>query len=155
MARAKARWRRGSCKALTVTEFVNVDPIAIGLSAFRPQSVAMAAGRVMLTRIRALARARRDFAFETTLASRSFAPRLATLRASGYCVHLAFLSLSGPDLAGARVAERVRQGGHDAPEPVVRRRFVDGPRLIATGRAGQPPTVLDADTWAYLQERQR
>ncbi len=167
-------------EALTVTEFVNADPIAIGLSAFQPQSVAIAAGRVMLARMRALARARRDFAFETTLASRSFLPWLASLRASGYRVHLAFLSLSGPDLAVARVAERVRQGGHDVPEPVVRRRFVtglknffslyqpladtwqmfdnstvDGPRLIATGRAGQPPTVLDADTWAYLQERQR
>ncbi len=112
--------------ALTVTEFVNADPIAMGLSAFRPQSVAMAAGRVMLARMRALARARRDFAFETTLASRSFVPWLASLRASGYRVHLAFLSLSGPDLAVARVAERVRQGGHDIPEPVVRRRFASG-----------------------------
>jgi predicted ABC-type ATPase len=137
-------------------------------------------GRVMLARMGALARARRDFAFETTLASRSFVPWLASLRASGYRVHLAFLSLSGPDLAVARVAERVRQGGHDVPEPVVRRRFAtglknffslyqafadtwqmfdnsaaDGPRLVATGRAGQPPTVLDAATWADLQEGQR
>jgi predicted ABC-type ATPase len=167
-------------EALTVAEFVNADPIATGLSAFRPQSVAMAAGRVMLARIRALARARQDFAFETTLASRTFAPWLASLRVSGYHVHLAFLSLSGPDLAVARVAERVRQGGHDVPEPVVRRRFasglknffslyqtvadtwqmfdnsaVDGPRLLATGRAGRPPRVLDAETWAHVQETQR
>jgi predicted ABC-type ATPase len=167
-------------EALTVAEFVNADPIATGLSAFRPQSVAMAAGRVMLARMRALARARQDFAFETTLASRTFAPWLASLRVSGYHVHLAFLSLSGPDLAVARVAERVRQGGHDVPEPVVRRRFasglknffslyqtvadtwqmfdnsaVDGPRLLATGRAGRPPRVLDAETWAHVQETQR
>jgi predicted ABC-type ATPase len=167
-------------EALTVAEFVNADPIATGLSAFRPQSVAMAAGRVMLARIRALARARQDFAFETTLASRTFAPWLASLRVSGYHVHLAFLSLSGPDLAVARVAERVRQGGHDVSEHVVRRRFasglknffslyqtvadtwqmfdnsaVDGPRLLATGRAGRPPRVLDAETWAHVQETQR
>lgn len=167
-------------EALTVAEFVNADPIATGLSAFRPQSVAMAAGRVMLARMRALARARQDFAFETTLASRTFAPWLASLRVSGYHVHLAFLSLSGPDLAVARVAERVRQGGHDVPEPVVRRRFasglknffslyqtvadtwqmfdnsaVDGPRLVATGRAGRPPRVLDAETWAHVQETLR
>jgi predicted ABC-type ATPase len=163
--------------ALAVGEFVNADPIAAGLSAFRPRSVALAAGRIMVARMRALARARRDFAFETTLASRSFAPWLASLRASGYRVHVAFLALSGPDLAIARVAERVRRGGHDVPEAVVRRRFAaglrnffglylthadtwqmfdnsaaDDPRLIATGRAGTPPVILDAEAWAQLQE---
>jgi predicted ABC-type ATPase len=167
-------------EGLTVTEFVNADPIAMGLSAFRPQSVALAAGRVMLARMKALAQARRDFAFETTLASRSFAPWLRSLQAAGYRVHLAFLSLPGPDLAVARVAERVRQGGHDVPEPVVRRRFAAGlnnffslyhaladtwqmfdnsgadrPRLIARGRTGKPPTILDADAWANLQGMQR
>src|SRR6266540_1469587 len=91
--------------ALTVVEFVNADPIATGLSAFRPESVAMAAGRLMLARMKTLAQARQDFAFETTLASRSFAPWLTGLRASGYRMHLAFLSLSHPDLAVARVAE--------------------------------------------------
>jgi predicted ABC-type ATPase len=122
-----------------------------------------------------LARARQDFAFETTLASRSFAPWLANLRASGYRVHVVFLSLPGPDLAVARVADRVRHGGHEVPEPVVRRRFsvglknffslyqgladtwqmfdnsaVTGPRLIATGRLGRPVRVLDAEAWAEL-----
>jgi predicted ABC-type ATPase len=166
--------------ALTVSEFVNADPIAIGLSAFRPESVAVAAGRVMLARLKSLARARESFAFETMLASRSFAPWLAGLRESGYRVHLAFLSLPSPDLAVARVAERVRLGGHDVPEAVVRRRFVRGlrnffglyqgladtwqmfdnstvigPCLIAVGRVGQPAHVLDATAWANLLERQR
>jgi predicted ABC-type ATPase len=165
--------------ALTVAEFVNADPIAMGLSAFRPESVAMTAGRLMLARMRTLAQTRQDFAFETTLASRSFAPWLTGLRASGYRVHLAFLSLSHPDLAVARVAERVRQGGHDVPEPVVRRRFAAGlrnfftmyrgvadtwrmfdnstasrPRLIASGGAGQAVQVLDARAWAGLLEWQ-
>ena len=66
--------------ALAVTEFVNADGIAAGLSVFYPERVAMTAGRVMLQRLRALAAARQDFAFETTLASRSFAPWLAELR---------------------------------------------------------------------------
>jgi predicted ABC-type ATPase len=166
--------------ALTVAEFVNADPIAMGLSAFRPESVAMEAGRLMLARVKTLARARQDFAFETTLASRSFAPWLAGLRASGYRVQLVFLSLSHPDLAVARVAERVRQGGHDVPEPVVRRRFVAGlrnfftlyrsvvdtwrmldnsaagrPRLIASGHAGQKEHVFDVTAWARLTGGQR
>ncbi len=60
--------------ALAVDEFVNADTIALGLSAFRPEEVAIAAGRIMLERLRSLARSRQSFAFETTLASRSFAP---------------------------------------------------------------------------------
>ena len=77
--------------ALGVDEFVNADVIARGLSAFDPESAVIAAGRVMLARLRELAAQRVDFAFETTLASRSFAPWLRDLRRSGYTVHLFFL----------------------------------------------------------------
>src|SRR5688500_14153061 len=70
--------------ALAVSEFVNADAIAVGLSAFRPESVALAAGRIMLARLRTLAEEREDFAFETTLAGRNFAPWMQGLRQSGY-----------------------------------------------------------------------
>jgi predicted ABC-type ATPase len=76
---------------LAVSEFVNADVIASGLSAFDPDSAAITAGRVMLARIRELAEQRSSFAFETTLASRTFAPWLRELRTSGYAVHLFFL----------------------------------------------------------------
>jgi predicted ABC-type ATPase len=166
--------------ALAVTEFVNADTIARGLSAFRPESVGLAAGRVMLERMKRLAATRANFAFETTLASRSFASWLKTLRASSYRTHLIFLSLPSPELALARVAERVRLGGHDVPEDIVRRRFaaglrnfftlyqgvldtwqvfdnsnLAGPRLIASGRTGTPPEILDASAWKQLLEKQR
>lgn len=166
--------------ALAVEEFVNADTIARGLSAFRPEAAALAAGRVMLARLKALAHARRDFAFETTLAARSFVPWLEGLRTSGYRSHLAFLSLPGAELAGARVAERVRQGGHDVPEETVRRRFhaglrnfferyhetvdswqmfdnaeMPGPRLIAVRGRGQSSEILDASAWNNLLEQQR
>lgn len=166
--------------ALSVGEFVNADPIALGLSYFRPQSVELAAGRAMLTRLKSLAASRDDFAFETTLASRSFAPWLKSLRASGYLGHLAFLSLPSADLAVARVAGRVRQGGHDVPEPVVRRRFAAGlrnfftlyraaidtwqmfdnsdlfgPRLVASGGMARPDQILDETAWERLLEVQR
>jgi predicted ABC-type ATPase len=80
----------------------------------------------MLRRLHALAAARETFAFETTLASRNFAPWLRSLKSQGFRVHVTFLSLPTPDLAVARVAERVRQGGHDVPETVIRRRFAAG-----------------------------
>ena len=112
--------------ALAVDEFVNADVIARGLSAFEPDRVAIAAGRIMLARLDELAAQRVDFAFETTLATRSFAPWLLGLTLSGYDVHLFFLWLSSADLAVARVADRVRAGGHHVPEAVVRRRYSAG-----------------------------
>src|SRR4030043_2179635 len=69
---------------LEVTEFVNADLIAQGLSGFQPESAVFHAGRVMLDRIHYLAKKRVDFAFETTLASRTFAPWIANLRKTGY-----------------------------------------------------------------------
>jgi len=169
-----ARFLRG---ALAVEEFVNADVIAQGLSAYRPDGAAVAAGRIMLERLRFLADRRRDFAFETTLAGRGHARWVAELRAAGYRVHLTFLALPSADLALARVAERVRRGGHDVPEAVVRRRFqaglrnlfevyaerVDawqvydnadfaGPRLVASGVPGQAPQVADSGGWERLKE---
>lgn len=114
--------------ALGVTEFVNADEIARGLSGFNPEGVAIAAGRVMLSRLRDLAEQRVSFAFETTLASRSVAPWLKRLAESGYMVHLVFFWLPSADVAIARVAQRVGTGGHHVPAADVRRRYERGLR---------------------------
>jgi predicted ABC-type ATPase len=162
--------------ALAVEEFVNADTIAQGLSAYRPESTAVTAGRVMLERLRVLARSRRDFAFETTLAGRGHARWLRDARAAGYRTHLIFLSLPSPDLAVARVEERVKRGGHHVPEDVVRRRYAAGlqnlfavyhsamdswqvydnadlaaPRLVASGAGGALPIVVDWNRWNHLK----
>jgi predicted ABC-type ATPase len=108
------------------TEFVNADTIAQGLSAFSPETVAFEAGRIMLRRLRDLAERRISFAFETTLASRSYAPWITGLLERGYEFNLMFLWLRSPDLAVQRVKERVRAGGHDIPEQIVRRRYFKG-----------------------------
>lgn len=96
---------------LGVQEFVNADVIARGLSAFNVEGAALAAGRVMVTRLRDLARQGTSFGFETTLASRTFAPWLAGLKAERYAFHLVFLWLPSVDMALARVADRVSGGG--------------------------------------------
>ena len=111
---------------LGVTEFVNADVIAQGLSAFDPASVAMTAGRIMLSRLKELAEQRVSFSFETTLASRTFAPWLRGLIAAGYSFRLVFLWLPSADVAVARVAERVKMGGHGVPEETIRRRYGKG-----------------------------
>lgn len=153
------------------------DTIAQGLSAYRPDAAALTAGKVMRERLRALASMRRDFAFETTLSGRSHARWLRELQASGYRTHLIFLSLPSADLAVARVADRVRRGGHHVPNAVVRRRFVAGlrnlfsvympavdawnvydnadvvsPRLIASRAFGAAAVVADAEAWKSLKE---
>lgn len=109
-------------------EFVNADLIAAGLSPFNPESLAIQAGKLMLERIDALAEARADFGFETTLAGKSWVPLLQKFRDRGYRLHIFFLWIPGPTLALVRIKQRVRAGGHSIPEEVVRRRFRRGLR---------------------------
>ena len=112
--------------SFAVEEFVNADALAQGLSAFAPEKVAVKAGRIMLKRLCELAEKRIRFAFETTLAARSFAPWLEDLMADGYKSHLIFLALPNAGMAVERVSQRVRQGGHDIPKAVIKRRFEAG-----------------------------
>jgi predicted ABC-type ATPase len=107
-----------------LSAFVNADVIAQGLSAYDPEAEAVAAGRIMLQRMREFAEDARDFAFETTLASRTFAPFLQRLKNErSYRVFLVYIWVPSPDEAVARVASRVLRGGHHVPEDVVRRRY--------------------------------
>ena len=113
-----------------VDEFVNADAIAQGLSAFAPEKVSLEAGKIMLKRLRELAERRSNFAFETTLASRSFAPWIEKLRKTGYQVHLLFLTLPDAQSARERVAVRVKLGGHNIPNDIIQRRFNAGLRNL-------------------------
>ena len=155
-------------------EFVNADDIAHGLSAFRPETVAFEAGRAMLNRLHELARQRVDFAFETTLASRSFAPWLKERHSEGFGVHVIYLWLPSPELAVARVARRVEAGGHNVAEAVIRRRYERGrkhflelyapladtwaiydnsgfePYLVAFGGRDEPTTILESENWRSI-----
>ena len=106
--------------------FVNADLIASGLSPFQPETVAVRAGRLMLEEMARHAADRRNFAFETTLAGLGYARMIDAWRADGYRVKLIFMSLASADQAVARVAMRVRQGGHHVPEDTIRRRFAAG-----------------------------
>jgi len=106
--------------------FINADLIADGLSPFAPERAAVRAGRIMLEMIKDAERRRESFAFETTLAGRNYAHAVPRWRSTGYLVTLIFLSLPSADVALERVAERVRQGGHNVPEATIRRRFAAG-----------------------------
>ena len=118
--------------ALHVTEFLNADLIARGLSPFDPDGAALAAGKVMLSRMDVLASQRISFGLESTLAARTLAPRIRDLIVAGYEFHLVFLYLPSADQAIARVADRVRHGGHDIPEETIRRRYAAGLRNFFT-----------------------
>lgn len=156
-------------------DYVNADAIATGLSGFAPESAAREAGRLMIRRLRDLAARRVDFAFETTLASRTFAPFLRRCRQSGYAVSVVYLWLRSPDLALQRVALRVREGGHPVPESAVRRRYASGWRnfltlyrpladvwevydnsrvretLVARSRRDGGVEIADPDRWAIIE----
>ena len=112
--------------------FVNADFIAQGLNGFDPQTVALQAGRLMLNRLQELADEQQDFAFETTLSGKTYAPWLRKLRAAGYRVALLYYWLESADLAIARVATRVRRGGHHVPDDTVRQRWTKRRKLVST-----------------------
>lgn len=113
-------------KVIDCPQFLNADLIAAGLSPLAPESQNLRAGRLLLERFHELAFQRSDFGFETTLSGRTYWRLLSGLRKSGYRILAFFLWLPSAELAVARVANRVRQGGHDVPESDIRRRFVSG-----------------------------
>lgn len=111
---------------LDCKEFVNADSIAAGLSPFNPESVAFEAGRIMLQRIYELMKAKVDFAFETTLSTRSYVSLIKSARSIGYKITLLFIWLDSPDTAKQRVENRVSKGGHNIPSEVIERRYYRG-----------------------------
>lgn len=153
---------------LNIDEFVNADLIALGLSPFAPERSAFAAGRIMLKRIHKLSEEGMTFAFETTLAARSYAPFLRKAKQAGYLVHVIYIWLNSAELAVARVAHRVQQGGHNVPREVIERRYQRGLKnlfsiyiplanswtlcdnsgreliVVAQGEGGAEPQVFDA-----------
>lgn len=108
------------------SEFLNADLIAAGLSPFSSERDDLQAGKLMLQRIDELTERRVDFAIETTLSGRTYVDRLTKMRASGYQIWLYYLWLPTVELALARVANRVSQGGHHIPTDTIRRRYSAG-----------------------------
>ena len=159
--------------------FVNADVIAQGLSGFDVDSAAYEASRVMLERLRTLAAQRADFAFETTLSGRTYANWLRELVAAGYSTHLFYFWVRDAEFAIARVAARVRAGGHDVPADTIRQRYgrsvsnlfnlymphlttwkvYDNTRsdyrLVAEGGAGLSGFVYDEATWDTIRKGAR
>jgi len=106
--------------------FINADLIAAGLAPFNPESVSFKAARLMLSELDEYTKAGESFAFETTLSGIHYLQRIQEWKDLGYIVKLWFITLSSPELAVSRVAERVAQGGHNIPEEVIRRRYASG-----------------------------
>jgi predicted ABC-type ATPase len=135
--------------------FVNADLIAAGIAPFAPENAALRAGRLMLEELSHHFAAGISFAFETTLSGRGYLRLIKEWQAAGYQVKIIFLQLASADEAVARVAQRVKQGGHNIPEEVIRRRFAAGkdnfeklyaPRVDAWAlydNAGSVPVLID------------
>ncbi len=160
---------------LKITEFVNADSIAAGISPFNPNANALLAGRLMLNRIRTLMEQGTSFAFETTMASRVFAPLLDGWRRGGNLLQVVFVFVNVPMVLVSRVKLRASLGGHFIDEDVVNRRyrrgihnlltlylpladewscydnFSDSPVLIASGGGAKEMSILRQEDWKVLQ----
>ena len=126
------------------TVYLNADEFAKELKAGGAVNADISAGRLLLERWEALTEARADFAVETTLATRSFAPRLKAMQSAGYHFQLIFLWTPNAEFAMERVKERVRHGGHSIPDDVIQRRYAAGLRDFFG--LYQP----FADTWQFF-----
>jgi predicted ABC-type ATPase len=157
-------------------EYVNADSIAAALSPFAPETTAFQAGRLMLDRIHYLAKQRKDFAFETTMASRSFVSFLNEYKREGYRISAIFFWLPSTELAIERVRERVKNGGHHIPDNVVIRRYsrsiynfinfyrliaddwvlydnsLDHPSLVAGKKAGSALSIINNNIWQKFEK---
>ena len=143
--------REGSCPI-----YVNADLIAAGLSPFDPGLVDIRAGQLMLEEIASHVRRLESFAFETTLSGRTYARRIPGWQDLGFRVRLIFLSLKDVKIALERVRIRVKQGGHNVPEDVIRRRYETGWRnfnavykdlvdsWVLYDNSGERPVLLNA-----------
>ena len=155
---------------LDCKEFVNADNIAFGLSPFQPEKVAFEAGRIMLERIDTLLKGNENFAFETTLSTKSYKHRLLEAKENGYTIKLLFFWLPSIEMAINRVAIRVLEGGHNIPTDVIARRYSRGiinlfkiyiplcyswmlldneeqPEIIAKGSVNQETEIFDKAKW--------
>lgn len=162
---------------LDIKEFVNADEIARGLSPFQPAMVSIEAGKIMLRRIQELLSKKMDFAFETTLATRSFAGLIDKAKQAGYSVNLIYYWLDSVELAIERVKLRVVEGGHDIPVDTISRRYHAGlknlitlyldkvdfwmlidnsgtdPELIAEGKGGGEIHLQNIDKWNFINKQ--
>ena len=157
--------------------YINADEIAKGLPEVEGENKDVRASRILLNAMDEYEAQQKSFAIETTLASRSLAPRVRRLRETGYQFQLLFFLLKSPELNIQRVAERVRKGGHHIPEDVIRRRYVAGlknfftlylpladiwraydnselndPQFVARGQQGQSETIFLPDVWNRMKE---
>ncbi len=82
---------------------------------FRPDNVAVTAGKIMLNRIDELFKSKENFAIESTLSSKSLIDKIKIAQIHNYEVIIMFYYLDSAELAVDRVKRRVENGGHDIP----------------------------------------
>jgi predicted ABC-type ATPase len=161
---------------LKIKEFVNADEIARGLSPFQPDKVSIEAGKIMLRRLQELLSQSEDFAFETTLSSRTFVRLVKQAKKQKYSINLIYYWLDSTELAIERVKTRVSEGGHNIPSNIIIRRYYSGlrnffalyknivdywmmidnsatqPELIAEGWQSEKQNVHNLDKWEIINK---
>jgi predicted ABC-type ATPase len=107
----------------TKVNFINADLIATGLSPNNPDISQFLAGKLMLKEIDKCIKAKQSFAIETTLASKNYLRIINNLKKNNWQVNMVYLYLPSLDLSIQRVAERVKDGGHNIKIEDITRRY--------------------------------
>ncbi len=161
---------------LNCDEFINADEIARGISPFKPEKAAIEAGKLMLSKINKLIKSGKDFAVETTLATKSYIRIIDSAHKHNYEIGLLFFWLQSSDLAIERVKSRVLEGGHNIHTETIVRRYYKGiynffnvyltrcdfwillnssslqVKLVAEGRMGTEEKIYDSRILKRIKE---
>lgn len=119
----KSTFAKMFLEANLIKKFINADTIALGLSAGTQSSIALQAGRLMISEIYQNIKRAESLVFETTLSGKNWIKLIKKAKDKNYNVKLHYVSIHSEELAVDRVNYRVQNGGHNIPEDVIRRRF--------------------------------
>lgn len=121
----------GSGKTTAATQFatsiqvpyIGADEIAKAISPAAPEAVQIKAGREFIRTVEDSIANHRSCVIESTLSGLSFQRTIRKASVRGFQITIVFVFVNSADVCVARVAERVRKGGHDVPAQDIRRRF--------------------------------
>jgi predicted ABC-type ATPase len=104
-------------------KYLSADALAAELSPEQPSLARIEAGREFSRKVRESLSAGEDLIIESTLSGRSMRQILQCAHTEQYAINILFVFLDTAQACVDRVQERVKKGGHDVPEPDIRRRF--------------------------------
>ena len=104
---------------------INTDEIVRNIGDWRNNEDQVRAGKMALKLRKECVEKNISFNQETTLTGKNIIKAIKEIKSRGYTIHLYYVGVNSPEIAKQRVKNRVKRGGHDIPEDVIEKRYVE------------------------------